>query len=69
MLDILYDIDCSLVAAYLRLVFIIGLIETKLFHFNRIFKNGGRRELGANPLNPLWIRTVLEQPFFEHLIF
>ena len=35
----------------------IGLTEAKLFHFHRIFKNGGGGGgVHANPLNPLWIR-------------
>ena len=36
-----------------------GLTEIKLFHFHRIFKNGGQEGGGGvrvNPLNPLWIR-------------
>ena len=32
-----------------------GLTKTKLFHFNRIFKNGGLEGVHSNPLNPLWI--------------
>ena len=36
----------------------VGLNETKLFHFYRIFKTGAGEGGGvrANPLNPLWIR-------------
>ena len=32
-----------------------GLIETKLFHFHRIFKNGSG-EQGLVRANPIWIR-------------
>ena len=32
---------------------LFGLTETKLFHFYRIFKNGGGEGVQANPLNLL----------------
>ena len=47
-----------------------GVTETKLFHFHRIFKNGGGVGEGAGrgfkkvglskPLNPIWIRHWID---------
>ena len=36
-----------------------GLTETKLFHFHRIFKNGGGGGVQANPLPPPPIRHCI----------
>ena len=49
-----------------------GPIETKLFHFHRISKNGVYGG-GSNPLNPNWIRRCLNmyanaQTFLLHLV-
>ena len=33
-----------------------GLFETKLFHFHRLFKNGGREGGSSEPPDPLWLR-------------
>ena len=39
--------------------FLIFLIETKLFHFHKIFKNG---EGEGGQANPLWLEPPLDPP-------